>query len=161
MGRQAAGWSYLKALINSNPSRLGVYSKNLKQREFFKNDVRPILKSDQNLVVDHIPYNNPFLSQPFGVYFPGPGIENFASERSIYGSNSYSIIGITHTTASHRVMTSIKNILTSRIMPWDCIICTSKVVLDTINLILDAEKDFLEQRLNIKILYYLNFLLFR
>lgn len=151
MGRQAAGWSYLKALINSNPSRLGVYSKNLKQREFFKNDVRPLLKSDQNLVVDHIPYNNPFLSQPFGgIFFPGPGIENFASERSIYGSNSYSIIGITHTTASHRVMTSIKNILTSRIMPWDCIICTSKVVLDTVNLILDAEKDFLEQRLNIK-----------
>ena len=80
MGRQAAGWSYLKALINSNPSRLGVYSKILKQREFFKNDVRPILKSDQNLVVDHIPHNNPFLSQPFGGIFSGPGIENFASE---------------------------------------------------------------------------------
>ena len=27
MGRQAAGWSYLKALVHSKPSKLGVYLK--------------------------------------------------------------------------------------------------------------------------------------
>ena len=150
MGRQAAGWSYLKALVKNKPPRLGVYIKNAQQKDLFKNDVIPILEKDQNLTIDYIPYNNPFKSQPFGgIFFPGPAIGSYADERSIYGSNSYSLIGITHTTASHRVMSAIKYLPTSRVMPWDSVICTSKAVLDTVKTILDAEIDFLKDRFNI------------
>ena len=151
MGRQAAGWSYLKALVKSKPSRLGVYIKNSKQRELFQNDVAPLLGNDDKLTVDYIPYNNPYRSQPFGgIFVPGPGIGVFADERSIFGSNSYSLVGITHTTASHRVMSAIKYLPTSRVMPWDSIICTSNVVLDTVKTILNSEMDFLRDRYNIK-----------
>ncbi len=151
MGRQAAGWAYLKALVKSKPSRLGVYIKNSKQRELFQNDVAPLLGNDDKLTVDYIPYNNPYRSQPFGgIFVPGPGIGVFADERSIFGSNSYSLVGITHTTASHRVMSAIKYLPTSRVMPWDSIICTSNVVLDTVKTILNSEMDFLRDRYNIK-----------
>lgn len=151
MGRQAAGWSYLKALIKSNPLRLGVYLKNSKQKKLFQEDVTPVLSSNQNLPVDFIPYNQPFRSQPFGgVFVPGPGISHFADERGVYGAQSYSLVGITHTTASHRVMTGIKGLLTSRVMPWDAVICTSSVVLDTVNVILENEKEFLSERLGVK-----------
>ena len=109
MGRQAAGWSYLKALVHSKPSKLGVYLKNKKQKEYFINDVQPLLSPDQDLPVEYIPYNKPFLSQIFGgIFIPGPGINQFSEERSIYGPASYSLVGITHTTASHRVMTGLK-----------------------------------------------------
>ena len=151
MGRQAAGWSYLKALVHSKPSKLGVYLKNKKQKEYFINDVQPLLSPDQDLPVEYIPYNKPFLSQIFGgIFIPGPGINQFSEERSIYGPASYSLVGITHTTASHRVMTGLKNIIGSHIMPWDAIICTSSSVLDTVNIVLEKEMEFLSRRLNIK-----------
>ncbi len=151
MGRQAAGWSFLKAIVGSKTQTIGTYIKNLEQREFFKKDIQNLLTKDQSLDIKWIPYNEPYLSEPFGgIFVPGPGIAEFSIPRSFFGHDRYSLIGITHTTASTRVMDSISSLLTKPVMPWDAIICTSNCVLDTVNKILESQKDFLSKKYTIK-----------
>jgi glycosyltransferase involved in cell wall biosynthesis len=73
-----------------------------------------------------------------------------ASHRSYFGHDTYSIVGITHTTASHSVMNSLSSLLFSDAMPWDAIICTSDCVLDTVNKIIDHRQDRLSSKFSIK-----------
>ena len=152
MGRQAAGWSFLKALIENRSERLGLYIKSDEAISDFKASAGTLLDSDEKLLVNFIPYNEPFKSQEFGgIFVPGPGIAKFADERSIYGNNIYSIVGITHTTATHRVMSDLRNIITHDVAPWDALICTSKCVLDTVKRVFEEEMTFLLERFgNIK-----------
>lgn len=150
MGRQAAGWSFLKALIKDDPKRISAYIKNKQQKDLLVNKVKPLIKKDQQLEVDFIPYNQPYKSEPYGgIFLPGPGINDFASKRSAHGHDLYSLVGITHTTASHAVMSGLSNIIMSDIMPWDAIICTSDCVLDTVEKIIDHRYERLKYKFNI------------
>ena len=62
MGRQAAGWSFLKGVINSNPKNLGLYIQDDEQKNIAINDIKSILKIDQKIEIDWIPFNKPELS---------------------------------------------------------------------------------------------------
>ncbi len=151
MGRHAAGWSYFKALIENRQDRLGVYIHGESDIADFKNDASTLLGNNEELLVNFIAYNEPFKAQEYGgIFVPGPGIAKFADERTIYGHNQYSIVGITHTTATHRVMTDLRNIITRDVAPWDALICTSKCVLDTVKRVFDTETDFLNERFGVK-----------
>ena len=150
MGRQAAGWSYLKALIQSGTTdKLGVYTRNNDQRELLTKDVSTLLQGERDIQIEFIPYNRPELSQPYGgILLPGPNISEYARDRSFFGHHLYSLVGITHTTASHAVMSGISSILTEPVMPWDAVICTSESVYDTIDKIISAQYEHLSERLS-------------
>ena len=46
MGRQAAGWSFLKSIVKSNNyNRLGVYLRDGNQQELLKSDIKSLLTS--------------------------------------------------------------------------------------------------------------------
>ena len=140
MGRQAAGNAYLKALVQSKPDTLGLYLRNSNQKELAKKTISSFLKDDQKIQIQAISYDRPDESQKFGgIFLPGPSLKAFSLERSVFGHNSYSLVGITHTTASHSVMSSISSLFTSPVMPWDAIICTSQVVADTLKKITDEK----------------------
>ncbi len=154
MGRQAAGWSFLKSIIQSQKyNRLGFYLKNSDQKELLKEDVSSLLTEDnKSIELEYMSYSNVDQIQSYGgIMLPGPALNEFSYARSYCGHNKYSLCGITHTTASHTVMSSISNLLTSAIMPWDAIICTSESVLQTVNKILEAQAKFLSYRYEKKI----------
>ena len=147
MGRQAAGWSFLKGVINSNPSNLGLYIQNEDQKKSASNDIKAILRKDQKIEIDWIPFSQPNLSAKYGgIFFPGPDLNEYSFHRSFHGHDTYSLVGITHTTASHGVMSSLKQIETSSLMPWDAIICTSKSVLDTVNKVINSNRENLNAK---------------
>ena len=151
MGRQAAGNSFLKALVKSKTDTLGIYVKNNHQKKLASETIKSFLDKDQKLEVVSIPYNRPFESQDFGgIFFPGPSLSDYSKLRGYHGHHKYSLIGITHTTASHRVMTSISSLLSSPVKPWDALICTSQVVVDTVTTIIDEEYERLESSLGLK-----------
>lgn len=142
MGRQAAGWSFLKGVINSNPKNLGLYIQDDEQKNIAINDIKSILKSDQKIEIDWIPFNQPELSSKFGgIFFPGPDLNEYSFNRSFHGHDAYSLVGITHTTASYSVINSFRQIETSNLMPWDAIICTSDSVLDTVNKVIKSNRE--------------------
>ncbi len=147
MGRQAAGWSFLKGVINSRPKNLGLYIEDDQQKASAASDIKSILKKDQNIEIDWIPFTKPELSSKFGgIFFPGPDLNEYSFYRSYHGHDTYSLIGITHTTASYGVMNSLRQIETSNLMPWDAIICTSESVLDTVNKVIESNRENLSAK---------------
>ena len=154
MGRQAAGWSYLKALVK-NSNDLSVYLKTQNQKESLIKKIRPLILDKKELNLNTIPYNSPNLSKEYGgIFYPGPGIAEFANHRSYFGHDSYSVVGITHTTASHKVMSDISNLAFSDVMPWDAIICTSPSVVDTVQKILNHKYEKISQKISIDNITY-------
>lgn len=151
MGRQAAGWSFLKGIIKDRPDRVSAFIKNVDQRNSFIEKVKSVIAPDHQMDIDFIYYPEPYKSEEYGgIFIPGPGISEFCTKRSYHGHNKYSVVGITHTTASHKVMDGLSSIVTSDIMPWDAIICTSDCVLDTVNKVIEDRFEKLNSKLSIK-----------
>jgi len=150
MGRQAAGWSFLKALINDKPKQLSAYLKNIEQKELLIKRIKGLLSNDDNLSFEFISFLEPNKSSKYGgIFLPGPGIEDFALKRSSFGHDQYSLVGITHTTASNSVMRSLSRLAVSNVMPWDAIICTSDCVLDTVKKVIDDSYNNLSNKFKI------------
>ena len=67
-------------------------------------------------------------------------IRRFGSERD------YSLCGVTHTSATARVVAALGQYLTAPTQPWDALICTSTAVRGAVERILDHHADYLERR---------------
>ena len=150
MGRQAAGWSYLSAHVK-HYDHLSIYLKYAEHKDALISRIKPILKENTKQIdLKTIGFTSPHLSEEYGgIFYPGPGIDELCKYRSYHGHDKYSLIGITHTTASERVMQSISSLPVSNTMPWDAIICTSECVLDTVNKIIDNEMEMLSSKYSI------------
>ena len=148
MGRQAAGNSFLKAYALSDFKKIGIYAKNKDSFDNSFNLFKSFLPSDSNKELSYIPWGNPNILNKFGgIFYPAPNISKLADQRYFYGSNSYSVVGITHTTASDSVINSILDCYTRPLMPWDALICTSKSVKRSINNLYDQYQSILSERI--------------
>ena len=145
MGRQAAGNSFLRAAIaGRNEQPLFAYTPNQKSAEVFSHLVKTLEPAAEGrwIPADRLD----LLSQIGSLYLPGPGLDASAKLRLRAGSAAYSLVGVTHTTASHRAMDAITGLLAAPVMPWDALICTSTAVLETVKLLLNAEIETLRWR---------------
>tara|TARA_X000001036_G_scaffold133985_2_gene126746 strand:- start:2774 stop:4477 length:1704 start_codon:yes stop_codon:yes gene_type:complete len=151
MGRQAAGWSFLKGIVKDKPERISAYIKSDEQRKLFIEKVKSVISPDHQMEIDFINFSDPHKSEDYGgIFIPGPGISEFCSKRSYHGHDKYSVVGITHTTASHTVMNGFSSLAMSDVMPWDAIICTSECVLDTVKNVIDDRFKRLSAKFTIK-----------
>ncbi|MFL2823839.1 MAG: glycosyltransferase family 4 protein [Alphaproteobacteria bacterium] len=148
MGRQAAGNSLLRAYAYSDHKNVGVYARNKDCFDDFTSDFSSLLKKDVKKELSYIPWGNPRgLSIFGGLYYPAPDISRFVNQRYFYNDHSYSIVGVTHTTASEQAINSLIECYTSQLKPWDAIICTSDSVKNSINNLYDQYSEILEDRL--------------
>ncbi len=151
MGRQAAGNSYLNSLFREKFDEISLYVSNVNENprekinyERIVNFLNKTLSNTNDPKVTLIPYDSPSETERYGgIFRPDPNISELSYHRGYYGHNSYSIIGITHTTASHEIMGCIKDTLVAPLMPWDAIICTSEAVKSTVNEIIEDYYDYL------------------
>ena len=158
MGRQAAGNSYLNALFNGKYQNIALYVASVQEDpriESNKIKIINFLSSSVNYTeeskISLIPYTEPKESEVFGgIFRPDPKLDDLAKHRSYYGHNSYSLVGITHTTASHSIMSIIKDMILAPLMPWDALICTSDSVKKTVQEIHSHYFDYLKSRLGIQ-----------
>src|SRR3989304_4832574 len=60
------------------------------------------------------------------VYAPGPS--EFCWQRRFLSDTAYSVVGLTHTISSDRVMEDFGNLLVAPVEPWDALVCTSQAV---------------------------------
>lgn len=81
------------------------------------------------------------------LYLPDPNLATPAWRRRAHGQRLYSICGVTHTTASAGAMDMIAGLLTAPVQAWDALISTSQVVRDTIDRVLEDQREFLAARL--------------
>jgi glycosyltransferase involved in cell wall biosynthesis len=60
------------------------------------------------------------------------------------------LCGITHTTSSAGAMDALTALITAPVQPWDAVICTSNAVKNNVERLLQAQVDYLSDRLGIR-----------
>jgi starch synthase len=81
------------------------------------------------------------------VLLPGPGLARFAWTRHRLGDHAWSLCGVTHTTATARVLDELASFAAAPVQPWDALICTSHAVHAMVRQVLDDQDAWLAQRL--------------
>ena len=146
MGRNAAGEEFLKAFLNdTNRRELYGYIENSKYVKEFENLLKNSNKTGGAIEKEKM-Y---LLKRVETLFFPGPNISDFAYQRTIFNSKSWSICGITHTTSSVTAIDAISQLITAPIEKWDALICTSAAVKQNVEKILQSQVDYLISRLGI------------
>ena len=83
------------------------------------------------------------LSQVGVLNMPVPGVTAESWHRRPFGARAYAICGITHTTATDRVMQTIAELLIAPAEDYDALICTSTAVRHSVETQLTAMRDYL------------------
>jgi starch synthase len=145
MGHQAAGAGLLRAAAASDLHTVGCFTAGQAQASEAERLLRAAGYAGQ---VEWVPQGHPRQLERFGtLYHPAPGIERLAWRRLGLGERRYSLCGITHATASHAVMTGLANLLVAPVRSWDAVICTSRVVRDSVRRVLERQAEYLGARL--------------
>jgi alpha-maltose-1-phosphate synthase len=77
---------------------------------------------------------------------PGADLARPAWRRLGLGERSYSLCGVTHGIASHRAMSATAGLLTAPLRSWDALVCTARVVRDSVRDVLERQADYLRAR---------------
>ena len=152
MGRQSAGNGFLRAAIDSLNPENEFFLGYLSGREHHEILQQLVLQHSPSLEVRSIGFQKTSdLKQAGLLYLPDPNLEQAAKRRFWGEITDFSITGVTHTTASHRALDSIRSLVTQPVTPWDALICTSQSVKKTVDVMFEAEFEYLGWRLGHKI----------
>lgn len=148
MGRNAAGESFLRGFIShSKTTEFWAQVQKPEHAQHFADSVKHYGRNEPVKAVDKNSLGA--LTQAGVVYYPGPGLGEHAYHRAVLGHGAYSLCGITHTTSSAGAMDAITELLTAPVQPWDAMICTSTAVKNNVERMLQAQVDYLKDRLGI------------
>ncbi len=148
MGRNAAGESFLRGFIEySDTDTFWLQVQKSEHAAHFAQHLKHYGCNEVVKVVDK--HSLAALAQVGVVYHPGPGIGEHAWQRAAFGHGAWSLCGITHTTSSAGAMDAIANLIGAPVQPWDALICTSVAVKNNVERILQAQVDYLNDRLGI------------
>jgi alpha-maltose-1-phosphate synthase len=146
MGRNAAGESFLRGFLSySSATEFWVQVQDAAHARHFAETAKWLGRNEAVKAVDNKSLGA--LSGVGAIYFPGPGIGRHAWMRAWHGHGAWSLCGITHTTSSEGAMDSIADLLTAPVQPWDAVICTSTAVRDNVHRVLNAQAEYLSDRL--------------
>ncbi len=148
MGRNVAGESFLRGfLTHSRSSQFWIQTENPTHSNLFSETAKYYGRTENIRTITKQRLGD--LSKIGTIYYPGPNIGHYAYERSTYGSNSWSLCGITHTTSSAMAMDAIASLPIAPLNQWDALICTSASVKSNVEHILYAQIEYLKDRLGI------------
>jgi len=147
MGRQAAGESFVRGFLrHAEVDRFRFWNWGALPTEQLDPLLRRIHPTDRP--VDWLARHELSRIAETGCLFtPTPANTTEAWNRRIMGATSYSICGITHTTASAGAMDAVANMLLAPVEPWDALICTSRAVVTSLNQLLVGTAEYLRERL--------------
>ena len=149
MGRHAAGEGFLRGFLeHAEVDSLVAYAENEQQFRIFEEICGRSGARNARLPRHWAgPGREAALAEAGTLMLPGPGLGEYAWQRRRRDPRAWALCGVTHTTASHRVMDSFGEFLTGPVEPWDAVICTSQAVRQTIELVLERWAAWLEKRL--------------
>jgi starch synthase len=159
MGRNAAGESFLRGFLTHSQSKeFWAQVQNMDHAKHFAQTVQSFARQEPVKAVDK--NSMPALAEVGMVYYPGPGIGEHAFHRALAGAagvagkstnphTAWSLCGITHTTSSAGAMDALANLITAPVQPWDAVICTSTAVKNNVERLLQAQVNYLQERLGV------------
>lgn len=149
MGRQAAGVGLLRALAQEGGAEGTGELACFAAERSHADACRAALRADGYAgELAWVPHARPHDLASYGcLYHPGPDIERLAWQRLRQDDRAYSLCGIVHGAASHEMMSTIAGLLVAPVRGWDAIVCTSRVVRDSMRLLLEQQAAYLRTRL--------------
>lgn len=148
MGRNAAGESFLRGfLAHSKATEFWAQVRKPEHARHFAETVQGLGRTEPVKAIDKHGLGS--LTQAGVVYYPGPGIGEYAWQRAAFGHGAWSLCGVTHTTSSAGAMDALAELITAPVQAWDAVICTSTTVKDNVTRLLQAQVDYLKDRLGI------------
>lgn len=145
LGRLSAGESFLRGYLrHAEVDRhyfWNVAGRPLPDLEALLNRIEPPRRP-----ITWIPQTNRGALGQVGVLnSPMPALTAEAWMRRPFGPRRYAICGITHTTATDRVMQALADMLVAPTEGYDALICTSTAVRHSVETQLDMMRDYLER----------------
>ena len=157
MGRNAAGESFLRGFLkHSKATEFWAQVQKPEHGQHFAQTAKAQGRAEMVKMVDKSTLSA--LKDIGTVYYPGPGIGEHAFQRALAGGlgtalknphTAWSLCGITHTTSSATAMDALAELITAPVQPWDAVICTSTAVKDNVQRLLQAQVNYLQDRLGI------------
>ncbi|SMY08206.1 glycosyltransferase family 4 protein [Flavimaricola marinus] len=145
VGRRSAGQSFLKGfLAHAGGDEVRAYVDAPKAAKAFDEAARALGETR--------PLRVPSLRGGFDpafagtVFFPTPGFQGTPWQRMRHGPASCSLVGITHTVSTRRIIEGIHQMLAEPVEPWDAVICTSHAVKSVVARQFEAEAEFFRAR---------------
>ncbi len=149
MGRHAAGEGFLKGWVrHADVDRLHCYASHREHGESF---ARMVAGHGWTGPVVWHPWTRPGdLARVGNLFLPGPNLGDQAWIRRRRGqTGGYSLVGITHTTASAGALDNIGDLLTAPVDEGDALICTSEAVRTMVVRTLEDQGLYLAERLGL------------
>lgn len=146
LGRQSAGHGFLRAAVQGRgEGPVYGYTPSRRSAQVFGQMVQGFDPSatPEWIQGEHLGR----IGQTRGVlYLADPTLTLFARPRLRVGPTRYSLCGVTHTLSTAGTQQFIAELLSEAVMPWDALVCTSTAALKTIEVILEAQTDYLRWR---------------
>jgi glycosyltransferase involved in cell wall biosynthesis len=148
MGRNAAGAGFLAGYArHAGVKRYIGYARDKQEFENFRSDINAA-RGQRTRECAWVPHGSAEgLAAAGALFVYAPGIHDFCWQRRAAGAAAWSVIGLTHTISSDRVMDGFGQLLTAPVEPWDALICTSAAVKRTVEGVLDSYGEYLGERL--------------
>lgn len=145
VGRRSAGQSFMRGYFEHvQGDTIGVLTNRKKDIETAQNvalgfgSQRPIDGTALRGKVDFTKHGT--------IFFPGPGYLDAPWRRQHFDPKACSLVGITHTVSTRRVMEGLHDLLLKPVEPWDAIICTSRAVHSVVQMQLEKQVDYIKTR---------------
>jgi starch synthase len=145
VGRRSAGQSFLRGFLQHVPGdRVHALTQDAQAGKAFEKVARE-LGEERTLSVHNLRGDSDF-TQAGTVFFPGPGYLSAPWRRQRYGADKCSLVGITHTVSTRRVIEGLHHLMLDPVEDWDAIICTSHAVHSIVARQLEEEAAYIQGR---------------
>jgi glycosyltransferase involved in cell wall biosynthesis len=80
------------------------------------------------------------------VFFPGPNYKGATWRRQRLGPNRVSLVGVTHTVSTRKIVERFHSLMSEPVEDWDAIICTSRAVRSVVARHFESEAEYFRCR---------------
>ncbi len=145
VGRRSAGHSFLKGYLRTTEAtEVRALVDNPKAAATFR-EVAKGLGETREIVTTHTRLARDFAGAGT-IFYPGPGFQNDAWSRQRNGTAACSLVGLTHTVSTRRVIEGFHRLIAEPVEEWDAIICTSRAVRAVVQNQFEAETAYFRNR---------------
>lgn len=145
VGRRAAGQSFARGWLQHMPgAQVSVVTQSKADAEAFNAFARSL--GETRRIEAAILREQQGFAKFGAVFFPTPGFHSAVWQRARTDPRGCSLIGITHTVSTRKIIEGLHHQMLQPVHPWDAIICTSRAVQSVVQRQFEMEAAFIRAR---------------
>jgi starch synthase len=147
MGRHSAGHQLFQEILRRNdPGLFSFFVDDPSQEEVLRKKISGSRYEKISSIGSFFQTERPDF-----IFYPGPDTNKYARLRDHLAPNSFSIVGVSHTTLSKDIFESIQRYISDPYYPWDALICPSSSVRKMVQNSLNMYSEQLQDRFKVKL----------